>query len=381
MDRRKFLKNALLTAGVLAASPLVSAARRVEEAFPNDMLNNKNNNMHTDNTKRTLFQPSRLGKLTMKNRAWRSATWMALSDESGRINDDIINAYEELAAGGVGAIITGITSVVTDDQEVGEGAKFYDDSFVEGHRRLTDAIHRHDCLAFLQTAKIGGPIDELTTAQVEDLVRQFGDAAARAERAGYDGIQIHAAHFFYLSRFVSPIFNHRTDRYGGSVERRAQILLEILADMRRKTSKGFCITMKINSTDEYPGGVTEDDFLVTSRLMAEAGIDAIEVSANATSRGNIRAGENEAYFLDAASELAAYVATPVILVGGLRSLETINRILADTAIEYVSLSRPLIREPDLIRRWQQGDTAPARCISCNACYNTPGHKCVFVQPR
>ena len=330
---------------------------------------------------KTLFDETKLRTLTLKNRVWRSATWMALSDESGRINDDIIAAYEALAAGGVAAIITGITSVVSEDADVGEGAKFYDDSFIEGHRRLTAAIHRHDCLAFLQTAKVGGPIDELTTAQVEDLILQFGDAAARAEQAGYDGVQIHAAHFFYLSRFISPIFNHRTDRYGGTVEQRAQILLEILADMRRKTSEDFLITMKINCTDEYPGGVTEEDFLVTSRLMSEAGIDAIEVSANGTSRGNIRAGVNEAYFLDAAMQLAAYVNTPVILVGGLRSVETINSIFNDTAIEYVSLSRPLIREPNLINRWLFGNTSPSTCVSCNQCYNTPGHKCIFVQSR
>ena len=237
---------------------------------------------------KTLFDETKLGQLTLKNRAWRSATWLALSDESGLVNDAIIDVYSELAAGGVGAIITGITSVVKDDEEVGEGAKFYDDSFIESHRRLTEAVHRHDCKIFLQTAKIDGPVDELTTEEVEDIIRQFGDAAHRAERAGYDGVQIHAAHFFYLSKFISPLLNHRTDRYGGDQRGRSRILYEILKDMRSKTSADFIITMKINSSDEYPGGLTTQDFMLTSRLMADAGIDAIEVSANGTrSRGQV----------------------------------------------------------------------------------------------
>ena len=190
-------------------------------------------------------------------------------------------------------------------------------------------------------------------------------------------MQIHAAHFFYLSKFISPLLNHRTDHYGGDQRGRSRILYEILKDMRSKTGPDFLITMKINSTDEYPGGLTTQDFMLTSRLMADAGIDAIEVSANGTSRTGIKAGENEGYFRAAAMALAAYVDTPVVLVGGLRSVEKINQYLNDTKIEYVSLSRPLIREPNLIRRWQTGDTAPSKCVSCNSCYRTPGHQCIF----
>ena len=111
--------------------------------------------------------------------------------------------------------------------------------------------------------------------------------------------------------------------------------------------------------------------------MADAGIDAIEVSANGTSRTGVRAGKNEGYFRAAAMSLAALVDVPVVLVGGLRSLEIINQYLNETKIEYISLSRPLVREPNLIRRWQQGDTQPSLCVSCNSCYRTPGHQCIF----
>ena len=274
-------------------------------------------------------------------------------------------------------IITGLTSIIRHDAEIGGGAKFYDDRFIAGHKRLTDAIHKHGALVMMQTAIVDGPVDELATEQVENIVRLFGDAARRAEEAGYDGVQIHAAHFFYLSKFISPLQNHRTDRYGGDQLGRSRILYEILKDMREKTSPGFLITMKINSTDEYPGGLTEKDFLVSCKLMADAGIDAIEVSGNGTSHTGIKAGQDEGYFRGAAMSLAALVDVPVVLVGGLRSVEKINQYLDETRIEYISLSRPLVREPNLIRRWQDGDTRPSLCVSCNTCYRTPGHQCIF----
>lgn len=326
---------------------------------------------------KTLFDKTTLRNSELKNRVWRSATWMALADREGNVTDELINAYEELAEGGTAVIVTGLTSILKNDAEIDRGVKFYNDAFIEGHRRLTDAIHKHNAMVMMQTALVDGPVDELSTGQVENIVRAFGDAAHRAEQAGYDGVQIHAAHFFYLSEFISPLLNHRSDRYGGDQRGRTQILLEILNGMRNKTSEGFCITVKINSSDEYLGGLTRQDFVVSSQLLAEAGIDAIEVSANGTSRCGIRAGLNEAYFLDAAKLLAERVKVPVVLVGGLRSMEKINEILNETNIAYISLSRPLIREPNLINRWQQGDTTPSKCISCNSCYRTLGHRCVF----
>ena len=351
---------------------------------------------------KTLFDTTTLHRHTLKNRTWRSATWLALADVEGNVTDEIVRTYEELAKRGVAMIVTGLTSIIRHDAEIGGGAKFYDDRFIAGHKRLIDAIHKHGALVMMQTAIVDGPVDELTTEQVENIVRLFGDAARRAEKAGYDGVQIHAAHFFYLSKFISLLLNHRTDLYGGDQQRRSRILYEILKDMRSKTSDDFLITMKINSTDEYPGGLTEKNFLVSCKLMADAGIDAIEVSGNGTSRTGVKAGRNEGYFLGAAMSLTALVDVPVVLVGGLRSVEKINQYLNEptnearaegklactmpckeeetdrqTRIEYISLSRPLVREPNLIQRWLHGDTRPSLCVSCNTCYRTPGHQCIF----
>lgn len=322
------------------------------------------------NANKTLFDRTILRHTTLRNRLWRSATWLGLADTDGRVTTPIVETYRSLAAGGVGLIVTGLTSIASDDASIGGECKFYDDSFIEGHCLLTEAVHRQGCPILLQTAMVDGPIDTLTTLQVDQLVEAFGHAAQRAEKAGYDGVQIHAAHFFYLSKFISPLFNHRADRYAG-----AHILPAILAAMRSHTSDDFIVTMKINCSDEFPGGLTQQGFLEACRLVE--GVDAIEVSANGTSRQGIRAGANEGSFLSAATALATTLDVPVALVGGLRSVDFINQVLDNTNISFVSLSRPLVCEPDLPNRWLQGNAAPSRCISCNSCYRTPGHQCVF----
>lgn len=321
---------------------------------------------------KNLFDTVRLRTTTLRNRVWRSGTWLAAADNEGGITDTIVDTYSALAAGGAALLVTGLTSISATDEPIGGECKFYDDRFVPGHRRLTDTVHSQGARILLQTAMVNGLVDELSTAQVDALVKQFGLAALRAERAGYDGVQIHAAHFFYLSRFVSPLFNHRTDKYADAL-----ILPAIVEEMRSLTAPDFIITAKVNSTDCYPGGVDTDYFIDACCRMARSGIDAIEVSANGTSRQGIVAGVNEGSFLAPAARLAEAVEVPVALVGGLRSLPFIQQVLDTTGIEYISLSRPLVCEPALVNRWQGGDHTPSRCVSCNSCYSTPHHQCVM----
>ncbi len=325
---------------------------------------------------KTIFDSTALGALALKNRIWRSATWMALS-EDGKVSNELVEVYREYARGQVAAIITGLTSISPYDADLYGGVKFWDDSDLEGHRKLTDAIHAEKSLIYMQTAMVDGDVNGWSLERLQEIVGQFGDAAARAQKAGYDGVQIHAAHFFFLSKFISPAVNRRTDEYGGSQENRSRILVDILKDMRRKTGAGFNIIVKINASDFMPGGLDMEGFLTTCRMLSEAGIDAIEISANGTSVPGIRAGKNEAYFREYAEALKQVVDTPVILVGGHRSLESMNTLLNETGIEYLSMSRPLIREPHLVKRWMDGDTRPALCVSCNSCYRTPGHACLF----
>lgn len=334
--------------------------------------------------RKDIFDQVRLGKIPVKNRLVRSATWEDLAAEDGSIPEELYSIYEELAAGGTGTIITGFTSVSQEDVYFGGIMRLGKDELIPQYQRLTQILHSHGAAAIAQLA-LGGYYEEgrqyepdaLSTRQIRTIVGLFGDAAARAERAGFDGVQIHAAHFFFLSRFISPAVNHRRDAYGGSMENRIRILKEILHDIRRK-APGLHVTMKLNASDFTPGGLEMEESLRIAESMAEEGLDSIELSGNGTSMAGIRAGVNEGYFYSFGKVLAERVSIPVILVGGHRSIESMNALLGDSEIAFLSLSRPLVREPDLPGRWQAGDRRPARCVSCNACYRTLAHRCIFV---
>lgn len=335
-----------------------------------------------------LFETIRLHNLTVKNRLVRSATWEGIANLDGSVTEEAYRIYEELAKGGVGAIITGFTSVSRHDYYFGGMMRLCDDALLPQYKRLTDIIHAEGCPVITQLA-LGGYYretpqgryeqvepDDMTVAEIRFVIRQFAEAAARAETAGFDGVQIHAAHFFFLSRFISPAVNHRTDAYGGSTENRSRILLEILQAIRAATSN-LHITVKINCNDFMYDGLEEEESLAICKLLDRAGIDSIEVSGNGTSVGGIRAHVNEGYFVPFAAKLAKEVRRPVIAVGGLRSADTMQAVLEQTDIALLSLSRPLLREPDLPLRMQADPAAVSKCISCNRCYSSPAHKCIF----
>ena len=330
-----------------------------------------------------IFEPVTLKNLRVKNRLVRSATWEGIADADGKIFDDTYKIYRELARGGVGTIITGFTSVAANDFYFGGMMRLSDSKLIPQYKKLVEIIHAENCAAISQLA-LGAfykddrevDINEMTTEDVRDVVKMFVDAAIRAELCGFDGVQIHAAHFFFLSRFISPHVNHRTDEFGGSTEGRTKILVDILHGIK-KFAPSLHVTTKINSSDFVFDGLNENESLTVCKLLVGAGIDSIEVSGNGTSVGGIRAGVNEGYFADFAAQLAEEVDVPVICVGGWRSRKVMDKILSDTKIELLSLSRPLVREPDLPKKFFDGVSNVSKCVSCNACYRTPAHRCVF----
>ena len=336
-----------------------------------------------DKFMKQIFEPIKVRGLNLKNRLVRSATWEGIASIDGGIPEQAYDIYSELAKGGVGAIITGFTSVSNDDFYFDGMMRLSNDALIPQYRRLVDVIHAENCPAIAQIALgayyrngVQTEPDDMTTDEVRFVIRRFIDAAVRAEQAGFDGVQIHAAHFFFLSRFISPACNHRTDIYGGSIENRSRILLEIMAGIR-KEAPTLHITTKINSNDFAHGGLTEGECVEICRLLDQAGIDSIEVSGNGTSVGGIRAHVNEGYFVPAAAAAAEAVSCPVIVVGGFRTLDTMEAVLNQTKIELISLSRPLLREPDLPLKMQADHGYVSKCISCNRCYRSEAHKCVF----
>jgi len=264
------------------------------------------------------------------------------------------------------------------------------DALIPQYRRLTEIVHAHGTPVITQLA-LGAfyreedgqsvqPVqiepDEMTIDEIHLVERQFAEAAVRAKAAGFDGVQIHAAHFFFLSRFISPAVNHRRDAYGGTTENRSRILTEILSGVREAVP-GMHVTVKINSSDFTFGGLDEADCVKICKLLDDAGIDSVEVSGNGTSVRGIRPHKNEGYFVPAAAAVAEAVRCPVIAVGGLRTLDAMEAALNGTKIELISLSRPLLCEPDLPRRMEKDPGTVSKCVSCNACYSSPAHRCVF----
>ncbi len=215
----------------------------------------------------------------------------------------------------------------------------------------------------------------MTITEIKQTVRDFTDAARRAKKASFDGVQLHGAHGFLLNQFLSPFFNRRKDEYGNSIENRARIVLEILNSIKRELGAKFIVTIKLNSDDFLEGGFTPEQMIKVSALLEKDGIDAIELSGGnsigkySSSRiGKINREEDEVYYLAAAKLYKKSINVPLILVGGILSYQIARKLVEDELADYIAICRPLIREPQLIKRWQSGDTRKATCIYCNRCF-------------
>lgn len=330
-----------------------------------------------------IFDNVSFNNLKVKNRLVRSATWEALADREGNIEDRTYKIYEKLAKGGVGTIITGFTSVDLCDVYFDGMMRLSEDRLIPEYKKLVDIIHKEDVKVISQLA-LGGYFkdgmeiepDDMSKDDIKKVIDLFIKAAKRAKDIGFDGVQIHAAHFFFLSRFISPRVNHRMDEYGGNTDKRIKILYEIINGIK-EVAPSLHLTIKINSSDFTFGGLEENESLEICKKLAKVGLDSIEVSGNGTSRAGIKAHINEAYFLDFAKQLANEIDIPVILVGGLRSKEKMQEIINNTKIELLSTSRPLLCEPDFPNKLKNGETEESKCISCNSCYRTPSHICIF----
>jgi 2,4-dienoyl-CoA reductase-like NADH-dependent reductase (Old Yellow Enzyme family) len=217
---------------------------------------------------------------------------------------------------------------------------------------------------------------ELTSDGIESLIGDFAAAARRLVEAGFDGVQLHGAHGYLLAQFLSPLRNQRTDSYGGSVENRSRFCSEVYRAVRAEVGPSFPVMIKLNASDFMEGSTTEEDACHLASALAREGIDAIEVSGGTPGSGRLGAArpdilgpEDEAYFLPQAEVIRhAAPGVALMLVGGLRSLEVMERVLDSGTADYFSMARPLIREPGLPLRWQKGDRRRADCVSCLGCF-------------
>ncbi|MDR1132125.1 MAG: NADH:flavin oxidoreductase [Oscillospiraceae bacterium] len=318
---------------------------------------------------KTLFDETHLGQMTLKNRFIRAAIGEKTSD--GHVNETILSLYKALALGGAGALITGFT-LVDENEKNFPLLAFYNDAFREGHKALTDLVHENHAHIILQLVYVGSYVrgdtagmsvlapsavenlntkvlpQEISVRQIKRIQERFSEAALRAKNAGYDGVEIHAAHGFFLSQFMTPYYNRRTDLYGASAQNRARMALETYAAVREAVGAEFPILIKINVNDGFEGEVRFEDVLYLCKALTEMKIDAIEIS------GAFRSFPQNAtaFFKKEAAQIAAENETKIIMTGGNRDFEEMTAILRHTGIEYFGLARPLITEPDLINRFK-----------------------------
>jgi 2,4-dienoyl-CoA reductase-like NADH-dependent reductase (Old Yellow Enzyme family) len=226
--------------------------------------------------------------------------------------------------------------------------------------------------------KDGKPICRMLAKEdIAGAVSAFARAAGLAKQAGFDAVQIHAAHGFLLSQFLSPAYNKRTDEYGGDLTNRARFLLEVVRSVRETVGPAYPVLIKINSEDFLAGGMSSAEAVEVSGWLEMASVDAIEFSGGTMHSpdefvpvrpGRLKTPEQEVYYRQAARLYKQKVTIPLILVGGIRSYEVAEELVREGTADYVSLSRPLICEPGLVKRWREGDRRKSECVSDNACF-------------
>ena len=375
-----------------------------------------------------IFEPCSIGNLTLKNRIIRAATHEGMANRDGMPTDDLLKTYEHLAAGGAGAIITGYAGVKQNGRTFPNMLMFDNDAYIPVYKSVNDRLKPFNVPIILQIAhggswsmsKItrqevisasgrrkndyGDVVKEASETEIRSIIGAFVEATVRAKAAGFGGVELHAAHGYLLSEFVSPVLNKRRDQWGGSTENRLRIVTEILSSARNEVGKGFPILVKMSGHDEFRRGLTEAETVKIARILQASSCDAIEVSCGygdfmytirmpkfpvdavlgLIKRYRDMPGYQKRLFrlmapfvlrirtplhnynVPMTEQIKRHVDIPVIAVGGIRNLQDIQTIIADKGIDFVSLSRPFIIEPDIVKRFQQGQQS-SRCIDCGYC--------------
>lgn len=347
-----------------------------------------------------LFDSMKLKNLSLNNRCVRSATWEGMAGKDGSSTQKLTDFMVRLVEGGVGLIVSGHTYVSREGQAGPGQLGVYDDTLIPGLISLTDAVHKAGGKIVMQLAHAGCQAAEALTGltplgpssvdgekgqvcrkanpkEIGGIVEAFGQGAARAKRAGFDGVQIHAAHGYLLSQFLSPFYNKRQDEYGGSIENRARFLLAVYERIRGAVGSEFPVLVKMNAQDFLEGGFSSLEMVQVASMLEKAGIDAIEMSGGTihsgprlspVRMGKLETEEKEVYYREEARLFKEKIRVPLILVGGIRSYHVADKLVEEGLADYISLSRPLIREPGLVNRWRSGDTRKSTCLSDNQCF-------------
>lgn len=361
-----------------------------------------------------VFRPVNLGKLELANRIVRSATWEGLARDDGACTKELTDMYVGLAQGGLGLIISSHAYVSKEGQAGPWQLGLHNDDLLRDLKDMVGKVHRAGGKIAAQLAHAGyfaatnltgkqavGPSDwqldeglscrSLEHSEIQTLVRSFALAAMRAKKAGFDAVQVHAAHGYCLSQFLSPYYNQRQDEYGGDIQGRARIVIEVIQAIKMGAGTEYPVLIKLNAQDFLFPEFSVQDMLALSKILAAEGVHGIEMSGGTRDSGKyipprttpIKNAQQEVYYSDQASRFKQELDLPLILVGGIRSLDVAENLITQGKADLISMARPLIREPELVQRWHSGDKRPAACISDNKCFkpilNGEGIYCVHTQ--
>ncbi len=337
-------------------------------------------------TENLLFTPITLPNgTTIKNRFFKSAMSEGMGTRDFQPKKNIATLYKRWAEGGTGLIITG--NIMVDPKGTAEPGNivFDKNSNMEILKDWAKQGQQHGAKVMVQlnhpgkqvpktiaketvapsTIPLGNGLNKLfstpralTTSEVEELVQKFVTSAKVAKEAGFSGVQIHAAHGYLISQFLSPHDNRRTDKYGGSLENRMRFLKEIYLGMREELGKDFTIGIKINSTDFKEDGLTEEDSLKTIIELANLGLDFVEISGGTYERpammGATSKSTNQVFFAEYSKKLKQKIEIPVVVTGGIRSINTMNTLLNDNTTDFIGIARPLTIDPNIPNKIRQG---------------------------
>lgn len=324
------------------------------------------------------------GKLRVANRIVKAATAEGLAALGNHPGEPLIELYRRWASGGAGLIITGNAHVDRRFRERSTSLVLDEDSDRLAFRRLSSAAHGENtpilvqlnhpgrqCPAMLAPVPLApsasrplfrfsgyGPARAMRETEIEDVILAFTRSARIAADCGFDGIQVHAAHGYLLSAFLSPLQNRREDRYGGSLANRARLLVEIVASIRRAVPAGFLVAVKLNVTDFERGGFDVDEAVEVACMVERAGADCLETSGGTYRRlvteappsdqeEDRRGEETRDPFLEFTSRLSARLDIPVVMTGGMRSQRSIERALSSAGVAMIGLARPFCVDPDI----------------------------------
>lgn len=337
-----------------------------------------------------IFEEYSIAGITVGNRIVAGPIGRGLAGDDGSIPDELLDIYSQLAHGGAGMLIGEMTLVSKHDYGL-PGFPFLilsSDAHLDDYRRLADMVHAFGVpivpqigvLAYHRRMSDGRlwqtTVDELTHEEIAGIITDFATAAYRAKSCGFDGVELHAAHGFLLAHFLSPVYNHRRDEYGGSAANRARIVGSIVQAIRERCGD-FPILAKGNCNEGQPATLGYEDALKACHELASAGVETIDVSALGSMPTGIRPGKGEGCFAPFAKLLKDELEVPVMLTGGHRSMAHMQHLLTDKVCDLFVMARPLIREPGIPARWASGDTTPSDCKSCNLCSMQSGCRCYF----